>query len=102
MWKYITEKETEVWADVLHKFVFGYDHSFHSSIGMMPSEAIKEENAGTVWYNLYDLQLEKTFGMPKFKIGQFNSTLKKGYMCLLRFRSPGENQNTNYRQFREY
>jgi hypothetical protein len=45
MWKYLTEKETEVWVNVLHEFVFGYNHSFHSSIGMMPSEAIKEENA---------------------------------------------------------
>jgi hypothetical protein len=40
---------------------------------MMPSEAIKEENAEWVCYSLYGLQLEKTFGTPTFKIGQLES-----------------------------
>ena len=86
MWKYFTAKETDKWTDVLDDFVNNYNHSFHSSIGMKPVDARKEENEGTVWYNLYGAHLSSTFGEPKYKVGnsvriaKYKSIFAKGYL----------------------
>ena len=86
MWKYFTAKETHKWDDVLDDFVNDYNNSFHSGIGMKPVDARKEENEGTVWYNLYGVHLLTTFGEPKFKVGnsvriaKYKTVFTKGYL----------------------
>ena len=86
MWKYFTAKETYKWLGVLGDLVDGYNNTFHSSIGMSPVDARKEENAGTVWYNLYGVFLLKDFGKPKYKIGdsvritKYKTIFAKGYL----------------------
>ena len=86
MWKYFTAKETNKWIDVLDDFVNDYNNSFHSSIAMKPVDARKEENEGTVWYNLYGVHLITTFGEPKYKVGdsvrisKYKSVFAKGYL----------------------
>ena len=86
MYKYFTAKETDKWVDVLPDLVSGYNNTFHSSIGMKPSDARKEENAEVVWYNLYGAHLLHDYGKPKFKIGdsvrisKYKTTFAKGYL----------------------
>ena len=86
MYKYFTQKETNKWIDVLDNLVMGYNETFHSSIGMKPVEARKEENSGTVWFNLYGAHLQHEFGDPKFKIGnsvrisKYKTIFAKGYL----------------------
>src|SRR5574338_248121 len=53
MFKYFTEHETRKWIDVIQKLVDAYNNSYHSSIKMTPTEASKEENTETVWWNIY-------------------------------------------------
>lgn len=86
MWKYFTQKETEKWVDILPDLVYSYNHTFHSSIGMKPVDAIKEENEDVVWYNLYGAFLANDFGSPKFKVGdsvrisKYKTVFTKGYL----------------------
>ena len=86
MWKYFTQKETEKWVDILPDLVYSYNHTFHSSIGMKPVDAIKEENEDVVWYNLYGTFLANDFGSPKFKVGdsvrisKYKTVFTKGYL----------------------
>ena len=86
MWKYFTANETEIWYDVIDDLVNDYNISFHSSIGMTPTEARKEENSDTVWYNLYGDFLLHDFGKPKFKINdhvrisKYKTIFTKGYL----------------------
>jgi len=70
MWKYYTEKNTRNWLPVLHKFVLSYNNTTHSSIGMTPIQASKEENHNTVWWNLYGDTVVRTYGHGKYKPGQ--------------------------------
>lgn len=86
MWKYFTQKETEKWIDSLPDLVYSYNHTFHSSIGMKPVDAIKEENEDVVWYNLYGAFLANDFGTPKYKHGdsvritKYKTIFSKGYL----------------------
>ena len=86
MWKYFTAKETEKWTDILQDLVKGYNNTFHSSIGMKPIEARKDESAEIVWYNLYGSHLQHDFGSPKFKvddgvrISKYKTIFGKGYL----------------------
>jgi len=86
MWKYITEKNTRNWLPVFHKFVHSYNNSVHSSIGMTPIQASKEQNHNTVWWNLYGDTVIRTFGHTKYKPGQtvriskYKSIFGNGYL----------------------
>jgi hypothetical protein len=53
----------------------------------MPVDArCQKRNSEAVWYNLYGVNLEKTFGKQKFKvcdsvrISKFKSIFSKGYL----------------------
>jgi len=70
MWKYFTEKSSRTWLRVLHKFVNSYNNTTHSTIGMTPTEASKEENHNIVWWNLYGDTVVSTYGHAKYKPGQ--------------------------------
>lgn len=86
MWKYFTANETEVWYDNLDNLVNDYNNSFHSGIGMTPTEARDPENSDTVWYNLYGDFLLHDFGKPRFKvddhvrISKYKTIFTKGYL----------------------
>ena len=86
MYKYFTAKETNVWYDILENLVSGYNNTFHSSIGMKPTDARKEVNEEIVWFNLYGAHLANTFDPPKFKVGdsvrisKYKTIFAKGYL----------------------
>jgi len=70
----------------LHKFVHSYNDTTHSSIGMTPIQASKEENHNTVLGNLYGDAVIRTYGHAKYKPGQmvriskYKSIFGKGYL----------------------
>ena len=57
MWKYFTDKSTNVYANVLLDLVREYNNARHSSIKMTPIRARKKENELTVWKNVYPKHL---------------------------------------------
>jgi len=68
MWKYFTANNTYTYLDNLQDMVDKYNKTKHSSIKMTPTEASKNLNKGTVYFNLYgDLKIPKS--KTKFKIG---------------------------------
>jgi hypothetical protein len=77
MFRYMTEKHTKRYIDVLADLVFSYNNTYHSAIGMTPSE-VNIENEGKVLRKLYGA----AWGYPRgkqikkkqkgrFKIGEY-------------------------------
>ena len=58
MWKYFTDKNTNVYLNQLSSLVKEYNNTRHSSIKMTPVNASKKENELRVWRNLYPEHLE--------------------------------------------
>ena len=85
MWKYFTDKSTNVYIDILPSLVKDYNNTRHSSIKMTPVKASKKENELTVWKNLYPEHLEIHDINPKFSVGdqvrisKKKKTFEKGY-----------------------
>lgn len=52
MWRYFTFKNTHKYINILQDLLHSYNHSFHTSIKMTPSE-VNCDNIMTVWQNLY-------------------------------------------------
>ena len=69
MWKYFTDKSTNVYANVLLDLVREYNNARHSSIKMTPIRARKKENELTVWKNVYPKHLRIRDINPKFSVG---------------------------------
>lgn len=86
MWRYFTYKNSYRYIDILQDLVFSYNHSFHSSIKMCPSD-VNFDNIMTVWRNLYDREKKqsKNIKLPSLKIGdyvritKFKHIFAKGY-----------------------
>ena len=86
MWKRFTAENTRKWIDMLDKLMKEYNNRVHSTIGMTPIEASKEDNEIIVSQNT----LNKTKSTPrtksKFKIDdkvQISKTkaiFEKGYL----------------------
>lgn len=53
MWRYFTHQNTHKYIDILQDLLYSYNHGFHTSIKMCPSE-VNQNNIMTVWQNLYD------------------------------------------------
>ena len=53
--RYMEEKNTFTWYDVLDDFVVSYNNSFHSAIKMTPTQA-QNADQHTVWKNQYQTQ----------------------------------------------
>ena len=69
--KYMTHNETYKWIDTLSKFTDSYNHSYHRSIKMTPSQARKETRY-KVWQNQFNPQNQREFQQYKkyrFKLG---------------------------------
>ena len=85
MWKYFTDKNTNIYIDILPDLVKDYNNTRHSSIKMTPVKASKKENELTVWRNLYPEYLEIHDINPKFSVGdkvrisKKKKTFEKGY-----------------------
>ena len=79
MWKYFTDKNTNIYINILPDLVKDYNNTRHSSIKMTPVKASKKENELTVWRNLYPEHLEIHDINPKFSVGNQSSV----YMGLL-------------------
>lgn len=86
MWRYFTFKNTYKYVDVLQDLIYSYNHSFHSSIKMRPSE-VNYDNIMTVWQNLYGEKENKTYinEYPSLQIGdhvritKYKHVFQKGY-----------------------
>ena len=85
MWKYFTDKSTNVYTNVLPDLVKEYYNTKHSSIKMTPVRVSKKENELRVWRNLYPEHLEIHDVNPKFSVGdrvrisKNKKTFEKGY-----------------------
>lgn len=55
IWRYMHEKHTKRYIDVLPDLVHSYNNTYHVSIGLAPSE-VNESNEGLVLRNLYGKQ----------------------------------------------
>lgn len=80
--KYMHDKKTKRYIDVLPKLVKNYNTSYNRSIKLKPIDARKKENEPLVYKNLYK---EKVFKKPKFKVGdrvrlsKYRETFTRGY-----------------------
>ena len=85
MWKYFTDKNTNIYIDILPDLVKDYNNTRHSSVKMAPVKASKKENELTVWRNLYPEHLEIHNINPQFSVGdkvrisKKKKTFEKGY-----------------------
>ena len=86
MYRYMHEKHTKTYIDVLQDLVASYNNTYHKSIKMTPSE-VSTENEGKVLKSLYGKACEqdKKRKKPKFKVGDFvcissvKGVFEKGY-----------------------
>ena len=59
--KYLSEKETLRWIDILSDLTYGYNNSIHRSIKMSPIDA-KSKNQYLLWKSQYDnMKYPKSF-----------------------------------------
>ena len=45
MWRYFSARQTNHYLDILQKIVQAYYHSWHRSIGMVPAQVRKQDEA---------------------------------------------------------
>ena len=59
--KYLSEKETTRWIDILPDLTYGYNNSKHRSIKMSPEDA-KSKNQYVLWKSQYhNIKYPKSF-----------------------------------------
>ena len=51
--RYMHQKNSHKWVEVLPKITLGYNSTFHRSIGMSPTQALTTDDS-TLWKKLYD------------------------------------------------
>jgi hypothetical protein len=87
IYRYLTSQQTQNWISIIQDIVFTYNHTFHSSIKLQPSE-VNFKTQKKVLNTLYSYIWSKdrlTQKQTKFKIGdtvrlsQARHTFKKGY-----------------------
>ena len=66
MWKYFTHMKTRKYIDVLPNFLYAYNHAYHSSIKMTPTQALDNEREAR--RNLYAGK-PKEQQTPKLAVG---------------------------------
>lgn len=91
MWRYFTKTRKYVYYNVLDKFIYAYNHTYHRSIKMRPID-VNEKNQNQVFFNLYGINLEKydydntKENVIKFKVGdqvrisKYKYKFDKGYI----------------------
>lgn len=87
MWRYFTHKNTHRYIDILQHLIYAYNHGYHSSIKMCPSD-VNSTNIKTVCNNLYNRKTnsnETSVLSPKFNVGdhvritKYKHIFQKGY-----------------------
>lgn len=87
MWRYFSASDSQRYTDVFQALVDSYNHSYHRSIKMKPSD-VSKLNEYRVYYNLYGFTKDggiDTIIKPKFNIGdlvrisKLKKTFEKGY-----------------------
>lgn len=87
MWRYFTYKNTYRYIDILQDLLYAYNHGYHTSIKMSPSE-VNSTNIKTVWNNLYDRKTKTkhlSISLPKLHVGdhvritKYKHVFQKGY-----------------------
>jgi hypothetical protein len=86
IYRYLHEKYTKKYVDVLQDLVTSYNNTYHSTIRMTPNE-VNESNEGEVLRTLYGHYWKPEMGRkyPRFKIGSYvrlnvtKGPFKKGY-----------------------
>ena len=85
IWNYFTAHQTNKYIDKLDDFVKAYNHSFHRSIRMNPSD-VKAKDEDKIWLNLYGKirrKLPKKTNMnpgSKVRISKVKGVFEKGYV----------------------
>ena len=75
--KYLSEKETLRWIDILADLTYGYNNSIHRSINMSPEDA-NSKNQYLLWKFQYDnLNYPKSFIKKQNKNPKLLQTLNK-------------------------
>ena len=69
MWKRFTANNTRNWIDMLDNLMKKYNNKVHSSIGMTPIDASKEENVTKVFVYIDKKHESPTKRVRKFKVG---------------------------------
>ena len=86
MYPALTINNNHKWVDILDELIETYNNKKHSSIGMTPSEASKEENFTKVYKKLYENYYNQEVDKPKLKLGdrvrisKVKGTFEKGYL----------------------
>ena len=86
MYKYFTAKATLTYINVLPQLVSSYNHTYHRSIKMKPSQVTKA-NKAKVWYTLYGNHFQKSARFT-FQAGdrvsftKVNRMFEKSYLIL--------------------
>ncbi len=84
MWKQFTVNNTRNWINMLPMLLKKYNESTHSSIGMSPINASKNENERKILDKLYDNKV--VLKPPKFEVGdtvrisRVKGLFEKGYL----------------------
>lgn len=85
IWTYFTAKRTYRWVDDLQRFVDGYNHSLHRSIGMAPAD-VTEADENRIWARLYGSEMGPVAPAPgiavgeKVRLNKFKGIFEKGYL----------------------
>ena len=80
MWKYFTHYQTRTYVDVLSSLVDAYNHSFHRSIQMTPSE-VTPATESKVSKALYKTKSSSHFKVHDVvRINKTKRTFEKGYL----------------------
>ncbi len=66
IFRYLTQRRSGKWLDALQDIVSSYNRTYHSSLGMSPSE-VNEKNEKSVWWDLYAGVNAKSSRYKKFK-----------------------------------
>lgn len=86
LWKLFTSRQNRKWLDDLPLVVDAYNHTYHRTIAMSPSEVTKE-NAMLVWEHLYGNRKRKKAKIlkniavgDKVRISRVKGQFEKGYL----------------------
>ncbi len=84
LWKYFTKNSTLKFLDVLDDLVWSYNHSWHRSIQMEPSQ-VSRLNQEEVWQRLYGRSLPKSKKCTLkpgdlIRISKYKGKFEKGYL----------------------
>ena len=82
MWRYFTYAKTQKYTDVLDDLVHSYNHTYHRSIGMAPSQ-VTVANSQEIVEKLYPLKRKPIYKFEvgdKVRMSRGKHVFRKGYV----------------------